>query len=394
MPYEEHRTMENIQEYIIKELNGELNPSEYQILKEWINDSQHNKESYLKYRTLYLKTKELSVYHAIDKDAAWFRLNKNIKSNKVIFKSWYTFASATIAAAIVTAFVLFVVLEKDEAPKEYLANQLVQPGASKAILETSTGEFLVLDSESKTMIQSASGKVIGEDSLDILSYNSDIQLKEVEYNTIKVPRGGEYQLWLADGTKVWLNSESQLKFPVVFTGTTREVELIGEGMFDVKENANKPFIVNTEYSKVKVYGTQFNVMSYPDENLQETTLVEGSVSVIRNGKETIIQPGQQARLDKKSDQMFVNEVDVNLYTAWKDGIFRFEEMTLQDMATKLARWYDVEFFFANQEVRTKRFTGGVRRSTDFKFFMKMIEETTKVDIETNGKTILVKGLYK
>ncbi|MCU4173594.1 FecR family protein [Carboxylicivirga sp. N1Y90] len=385
--------MENLEQYIIKELNGTLSNTEHQELKNWLDDSEQNKANYMHYKSLYLKTKEISVYKSIKKDVAWHRINNTISSKKLSIQPWFAYASATVAAAAVIAFViLFIFNTKDDQATE-LANLTVQPGASKAILETGSGEYLVLDGDNKTMIQSSTGKIIGTDSLDVLSYHNNIGLDKIEFNTIKVPRGGEYQLVLSDGTKVWLNSESELRFPVAFTGDIRQVDLIGEGLFDVKQNKTKPFIVKTEYSKVKVYGTQFNVMSYPDDMLQETTLVEGSVSVIRNGKETIIQPGQQARLDKKSNQMFVNEVDVELYTAWKDGIFRFEEMTLDDMANKLSRWYDVEFFFANKEVRTKRFTGGVRRSTDFKFFMRMIEETTKVEVEMNGKTILVKGMY-
>ena len=235
-------------------------------------------------------------------------------------------------------------------------------------------------------------QILGVDSLDILKYKSNEQSTK-EYNTISIPRGGEYQLVLADGTKVWLNSETTLTYPVNFTGNTREVMLTGEAFFDVSTNAHVPFIVKTKDAAVKVYGTQFNVMAYQDDKMHETTLVEGSVAVLYNNKEVMIEPGQQAQINAAGGGFTIREVDTQLYTDWKNGIFRFEEMTLKDVASKLSRWYNVDFYFANEEVKTRTISGAMKRSTEFDLFMGLIEKSVEAEVSIEENNVLIKGKY-
>lgn len=377
-------------DYLIiwKNLVGIANDEEQKLMKQWLTDSRKNQAYYRNLQTNY-ENGELEVT-ALDLEQSWKSIHKTMASKqRRLVKRWLQYAAAIILPLGIALSVLY--LSDKEVETLQTAHQIT-PGSSKAVLQLANGDLLQLDNASEMLIKDEQGQVIGVDSLDILSYNTNKQ-NDQAFNTINIPRGGEYQLILADGTKVWLNSESSLTYPVNFSEQTREVYLTGEAFFDVTTDKEKPFIVKTATSDVKVYGTQFNVMAYEDDNVTETTLVEGSVAVLMDGVETLIEPGQQAQVNKANKRMFVNEVNVDLYTAWKDGIFRFEEMTLKQMADKLGRWYDVDFFFTNEDVKNKRFTGAVRRETNFEFFIKLIEETTKVKIDVKDKTVLVKALY-
>ena len=233
------------------------------------------------------------------------------------------------------------------------------------------------------------GQVVGRDSSNTLAYGS-FKTNEIIYNTVKIPYGGEYQLQLSDGTRVWLNSGSVLKFPVNFVGKQREVSLKGEAYFEVAHLADKPFIVHTDHSNVKVYGTSFNVMSYADDKVEQVTLLEGSVGVEVNGQQTMIKPGEQAELNTVTEIVELKEVEATLYTSWVDGVFRFKNMPMKELSKKLSRWYDVDFFFANDNVSEFPFTGRIKRDADFEYFMNLIEKTTNVEVSIDGRTVLVK----
>jgi len=382
-------------EYLIiwKNLNGLANADEQAEFEEWLKQSSKNRDYFNKLKSTYNNGSLEITPQDIEK--SWKKINQAINTDRsIVLKRWLQYAAAIILPLGIAITVLW--MSNNEVVDPLSDHELaihVKPGASKAILKLGNGDFVTLDGESTQLIQNQNGEVIGNDSSDVLSYSKKQLVAKIEYNTISIPRGGEYQLVLSDGTRVWLNSETVLSYPVAFEGDKREVQLTGEAYFDVSTDKNRPFIVNTASSAVKVYGTQFNVMAYEDDQIMETTLVEGSIAMLFDGQETLIKPGQQAQVKASTKQLFVNEVNVDLYTAWKDGIFRFEEMALQQMADKLARWYDVDFYFTNEDVKNKRFTGAVRRETNFEFFINLIEETTKVKIDIDDKTVLVKALY-
>lgn len=376
-------------DYLIiwKKLHGLATPEELDSFEVWLQSSSRNKDYYKRLQSNYANENvEISQK---DIERSWQKIYKAVqKRNEINPKRWLQLAAAIILPIGLALSVIYF-SGKDRHTVE-TAHQIV-PGHSKAVLKLANGELLELDAKEEIAITNEKGIVIGVDSMDVLTYGDNSY--ETAFNTISIPRGGEYQLVLSDGTKVWLNSESSLTYPVSFSSHMREVFLTGEAYFDVTTNKEKPFIVKTATADVKVYGTQFNVMSYDSDKVTETTLVEGSVAVLIEGQETRIKPGQQAQVNKVNNQVFINEVDVDIYTAWKEGIFRFEEMSLQQMADKLGRWYDVDFFFANEDVKSKRFTGAVKRETDFEFFINLIEETTKVKMEVNNKAVLVKAMY-
>ncbi|MBS2212646.1 FecR family protein [Carboxylicivirga mesophila] len=376
-------------DYLIiwKKLHGLASHEELASFQAWLQSSSKNKEYFSKLQRNY-DNDSIKITQQ-DIEQSWQQIDPSVqKRRRSVYKKWLQVAAAVMLPLGLALSVLHF-SGRDWHTVE-TAHQIV-PGHPMAVLKLANGEFIELDANDELTIMNDKGIVIGVDSMDVLTY--DASSNETAFNTISVPRGGEYQLVLSDGTKVWLNSESSLTYPISFSNHQREVFLTGEAYFDVTTDKEKPFVVKTTTSDVKVYGTQFNVMSYDSDKLVETTLVEGSVAVIIDGMETLIHPGQQAQINKVNNQVFINEVNVELYTAWKDGIFRFEEMSLQQMADKLGRWYDVDFFFANEDVKNKRFTGAVKRETDFGFFINLIEETTKVKVEVNNKAVLVKTLY-
>ena len=212
---------------------------------------------------------------------------------------------------------------------------------------------------------------------------------KIEYNTIIVPRKGEYQLILADGSKVYLNSESKLRFPTRFEGKERRVYLEGEGYFEVVKDTAKPFIVEAKEVDVRVLGTSFNVSAYVSEQAVRTTLVDGKVRVgdRLTGKGEIILPGQQAEWE---DGTFTTkEVDTSIYTAWINGKFYFEGATLEEIASQLERWYDIDFFFTSENVKRFAFAGVINKEYSANKIFSIIEKTTRVRFNVNGRVVTV-----
>jgi transmembrane sensor len=213
-----------------------------------------------------------------------------------------------------------------------------------------------------------------------------------EMNTIQTPRGGQYQVILADGTKVWLNSASSLSYPTTFTGKDRQVQLKGEAYFEVAEDKNKPFKVSVGDVQVEVLGTHFDVMAYEDENAINTTLLAGAVRVTRKeiGFAGAGEVGQEASMDRSSGSLRVNEVDVEEAVAWKDGFFQFDGVSIETVMRQLARWYDVDVEYEGKT--DKHFRGTISRSENVSAVFKMLELTGAVHFSMEGKKDYRQGL--
>ncbi|TRX71437.1 FecR family protein [Carboxylicivirga sp. M1479] len=374
-------------EYIViwRNLNNVASAEEQSELRIWLDANDKHR---LLYEHIKVRNEHDVVITEDQIEQRWLKLQHTLdKKPSIGIKRWLQYAAAIILPIAVAAGV-FYLSDKSETKLE-MAHQIT-PGSAKAVLHLSNGELLELDDENKLFIEDEHGNVIGVDSTNTLRYNANASM-QASYNTINIPRGAEYQLVLSDGTKVWLNSESSLTYPVNFVGESREVLLTGEAFFDVTTNREKPFIVKTNKSSVKVFGTQFNVMSYADEAIEQTTLVEGSIAVLYNNQEVMVKPGQQANIQSSGAEMSIVEVDTQLYTDWKDGVFRFEEMTLKEVASKLSRWYNVDFYFANEDMKGRMITGAMKRSTDFELLMSLVEKSAEVEIVINENTVLVKG---
>lgn len=204
------------------------------------------------------------------------------------------------------------------------------------------------------------------------------------------PRGGEYKVTLSDGSLVYLNSVTRIKYPVVFSRKERKVFLSGEAYFEVAEDPKRPFLVEVGGIEVKVYGTFFNINSFREGGVQ-TVLVKGSVGVkvLASGEESMIEPGQMAEFRQGSMKVEVKEVDVNLYTDWKNGIFRFKNQRLEDILTILSNWYDVDIFYQIPSVKELHFSGYMERYKNFEIILEAITLSTGVQFSIQGKTVVV-----
>lgn len=215
-------------------------------------------------------------------------------------------------------------------------------------------------------------------------------MKESEvFNTLMIPGGGEFQLVLADGTRVWLNAQTEFRYPVNFTGDSRQVYLNGEAYFEVVKDERRPFIVRTEAVDIRVLGTCFNVNDTRVDGTLEVTLVEGKVEVGDRGtaQRVVLYPDEQARV--RQGQITVRDVDAGLYTSWVKGKFCFEGETLEEIAAQLERWYGVSFFFTRRELQERKFTGSVFRDESIEQILRLLEKTADVQCQVNGSVITV-----
>ena len=266
----------------------------------------------------------------------------------------------------------------------------IEAGTPRAVLLMEQGERIDLSLFAGDTILNKGDVRIRLDSSKSVTYERVTGTPaKIEYNTIIVPRKGEYQLILADGSKVYLNSESKLRFPTRFEGKERRVYLEGEGYFEVVKDTAKPFIVEAKEVDVRVLGTSFNVSAYVSEQAVRTTLVDGKVRVgdRLTGKGEIILPGQQAEWE---DGTFTTkEVDTSIYTAWINGKFYFEGATLEEIASQLERWYDIDFFFTSENVKRFAFAGVINKEYSANKIFSIIEKTTRVRFNVNGRVVTV-----
>lgn len=205
---------------------------------------------------------------------------------------------------------------------------------------------------------------------------------------LSVPRGGEFETVLEDGTRVWLNADSKLRYPSFFDGGRREVELEGEAYFDVARDTTRPFIVRTGQSVIQVFGTEFNVKAYPDEREERTTLVEGSVGLRHAGKVYMLRPNDQAVVEE-GREVRLTQVDARKEGLWRTGMFVFERETLESLMGELARWYNVTVFYTNERLKTLHFSGELDRYEDIGRILHMVGLTTDVTFSLQGRTVIV-----
>lgn len=312
-------------------------------------------------------------------------------------RTWWVAAGTMMLMATAGYFLLKhkePVLEIVQTPKPEI--RPVLPGGNKALLTLGDGSVIVLDSAANGAL-SQQGKTIvlkKQDGQLVYEAGQNGNQGAIAWNTISTPRGGQYQVVLPDGTKVWLNAVSSLRFPAVFTGKERVVELTGEAYFEVNHN-NLPFIVDIISvngrpggGRVEVLGTHFNIKAYLDEATVKTTLLEGSVDMKSTGSHYILKPGQQAQLHKNNGLMSLNEhADVEEAVAWKEGRFVFNEAGVETVMREISRWYDVEIVYAGN-VPTARFEGEIPRNSSIQEVFKILE-LSNVHCKIEGRKITV-----
>ena len=261
----------------------------------------------------------------------------------------------------------------------------VLPGGEKAILTLSDGSEIILDSASNgTLTQQGNTRII-KLANGQLAYKAKGSPNRMLHNTMRTPRGGQYELLMPDGTKVWLNASSSLTYPTAFIGLERKVKLTGEAYFEVAHNSNMPFKVEVSGLEINVLGTHFNVNAYEDEVTTKTTLLEGSVQIKKGTSAAVLEPGQQAQLGKNGEITMVGGFDLEEVIAWKNGLFSFNGADLPTIMRQLSRWYDVEIQYKG-EIPKRRFTGQVFRNLKLSEALKVLE-LNHVHFEIEGKRL-------
>jgi transmembrane sensor len=335
-------------------------------------------------------TNEMGDYES-KKEKLFSTLNNRIvESESRKTRIWYWSAAASILFILLAGLFSDEILNKNKIDKVAIVQSTIQPGRNKAILITSDGKQTYLEDSQDSLISVQSQMRVLRDKSNRLIYQKGESInpdQKIEFNTLVTPRGGQYELVLSDGTKVWMNADSRLKYPVSFIGKERVVELSGEAYFEVKKMSGMPFRVVSDKKTIEVLGTHFNVHAYP-EDLYRTTLLEGSVRLkYGSGLPTLLTPGEQATLNA-NQEFHVTRVSTKDAIAWKNGIFLFKNEPLRSVMRQISRWYDIEYVFQGN-LDQKRLGGTVSRYTDIKDLLKTIELTESIHFKIDGRRITV-----
>ncbi|HEY0298135.1 MAG TPA: FecR domain-containing protein [Arachidicoccus sp.] len=394
---------------IKKERENVLSDQEKTHLEQWKNRSDASKRIYADLKDLknfkegLLKLEAYDYEQQIQKLSIAANINEQIETSSeakiVQIKRKKYYLRTAIAAMVLIA--LGVYLNKYshnritslQQKNIVRTNNVIVPGGNHAVLTLADGKKIILDTASDGLLNKDINIAIMKSGDAVLTYSGTIKNGVMTYNSISTPRGGQYQLMLADGTKVWLNAASGLKYPVAFTGKYREVTLEGEAYFEVMKNKKKPFVVNVNGMKVKVYGTHFNVMAYADEAAIKTTLLEGSVMVNNGADSVLIKPGQQA-IDKNSNsKMEVRTADIDEELAWTKGEFLFRSISITEIMKQVARWYDADVHF-DGDMSGILFSGGMRRQQSIRELLEILEADQRIKFVIKDRLITVERIKK
>ena len=333
---------------------------------------------------------EMHIIAKFDTERALSKLKnrKQVKRRGIL--SWIAAASVVVIGGV-SAWIL---LSQEPDVDNLSVTEKFESGKAIVTLEMASGLKYRLDTLS-SVVRNNRVNVAFDNNDGVLKIKEQDSLadgatKEIGYNTVNVPYGGTYTVELCDGTKVYLNSGTTLEFPSRFDGKVRSVILKGEAYFDVARNVSKPFVVEVDEMKVKVLGTSFNVKSYVDEPGVYTTLVEGSVAILRDGQpEKKIKPGEQAYYNKGVGTLSIAEVDVNEFTSWKDGVFYFKDIASEEILRIVSRWYDLEVFYMNQGAKSVIYSGKLPMYSSVEDVLRKFEISGDVRFELKGRTLTV-----
>jgi hypothetical protein len=337
----------------------------------------------------------------VDLNKMWFRF--------VIKQNRRAIIMSASAAVVLLLLSLLIFLPSDKFAEEgiYALREQITPAKGVVTLRLASGETIAIDSlkttdnlisgvEINTVSEEISYEIFGVSTSDSRSAGIEdkttVDKKEgIEYNELYIPKGRSYSLILSDGSRVWLNAESSIRYPVKFAKNERRVFIKGEAFFDVKHNPESLFIAETDDYKVKVLGTKFNVNSYSDESVVATTLVSGSVSVTNDdANEFVITPGEQFRYNRESRNIEMIKVDVDIYTSWTENKLRLDQMTLEDVFKILQRRYDIDVFYSNEEVKYEKFNGKVPLNDNLNIILDLISTVSNIEFQIEKKLIVIR----
>lgn len=382
-------------------LEGQLSEEEYREL--WVLLEQHPDEMPLNnalnnlWTTSGTNTSKISDHEweekmrlAMSKDATAHTATKELNTvgRNVLLRR---LAAAAIMVGIIIGSVFYFnndgsTVKPGDAP---MGMREVLPGGNKAVLTLSDGSTIDLGAaDIGKLATQGTAEVLKREDGQLDYMHAGQSMTSMVYNTLQTPRGGQYQITLSDGSKVWLNAASSMHYPVTFSKNERRVEISGEAYFEIAKDPSRPFIVRINQMEVQVLGTHFNINAYQDEASIRTTLLEGSVKIHTPGEVKEMSPGQQAAFRSGMKLMISNDVNLDETVAWKDGHFQFENSDIQSVMRQLSRWYDMDVRYDGQV--KKHFIGGISRQVNLSKVLSMLEQTGEVSFQIDGKTIIVK----
>ncbi|MBT2563740.1 DUF4974 domain-containing protein [Pedobacter sp. ISL-68] len=379
---------------IDKYINNLATESEKLLVEEYYNrmEAQEKNELKLNDEEL-LKAKTYNQIKRKIQEESKYKSGSNIRLKRQINWKWIGIAAILLVTTGLSFWIYRIQKKNAVVVTDYAS--LIKAGVDKAVLTLANGSKVVLDSSENKMIAINNGvgiKKVANGLLEYVHVTSAHQLdetKEEVYNKIETPRGGQYKVVLNDGTVVWLNAASSLRYPVEFNGKQRKVELTGEGYFEVAHEKSKPFIVVTNRQEVTVLGTHFNINAYTDEPAVKTTLLEGKVKVFSkiNAKQGYLKSGEQAVL---SGQDFnVHQVDIMAETDWKDGRFIFRDEDFASILRKLSRWYNIDVEYNTKSTDNLSFSGQISRSKSLKEVLNILTLTNDVKFKVKERRVTV-----
>ena len=352
-----------IDEKLLAYLLDELDDVGREEVELWLEESERNREYFREFQRIHLEL-QWGVY-AREVKSDFNVMRKKLRKRSSL-RIWYGVAAAMVILLSVGGMLLWDSEKVEEKSVQVAKKKTIQPGKSQAILVLSSGEEVAMGNVAQQLEEKDGTSVVVSETGRI-SYEAaegnEVTAKDTTrvMNRLVIPRGGEFNLTLSDGTRVWLNAETELRYPVQFNGKERVVYLKGEAYFEVAKNKKKPFLVQVDDMAVKVYGTEFNVNTY---NKIETVLVTGSVSMNQGGKEVLLKPNQKGVFDQVSGKITVADVDVLAYVSWKNGDFIFRNESLNSIMDKLSRWYGLEVLYQDARLQNVRLSGNLKRYKD------------------------------
>jgi transmembrane sensor len=373
-------------------LKNDLTGKEKGELQSWLNAKPENQAQFTKLISETKLKRDYVIYGQTDKVSAWARVVNETgyhKSKKPLLISLRIAAAASVLLILSTGIYFFV--GKSNVAQQTEQNQNdIAPGSNKALLISRGKTFNINDIKNGLLTQYGNTAINKSANSQLVYTNgSGANNGTMVYDTLIVPRGGQYRLKLADGTLVYLNAETKLRYPEAFTGKERKVELIsGEAYFEVVHNSKMPFSVATKTQLIEDIGTHFNVNAYSDEPAVRTTLLEGSVKLVKGSKAIILKPGQQA-VNSFGVAITVKTADLDEVTAWKDGMFRFNGAPLGTIMKQVSRWYDVDVIYRDETVKGKSFFAMSTRFAKVSQLLNYLEETGDVKFDIDGRKITV-----
>ena len=372
-----------------KYFSGTIMPDEQRLLDSWMKEKEEHKQLFDRLRKDTRFAEEYGIFREVDTTRAWetFRVKNGLRRQRRM-TTWIKYA-AVIALPLLIAGVWLLFPRGGERSIPVAQNTKIVKREESPVLEVVGGGKVILEKEKDKMIEAGRGVDVQQSS-GMLVYSDSVVSEYVDTNVLRIPKGGEFKLQLADGTRVYLNSATDLRYPVAFTVPERRVYLKGEAYFEVAKDVEHPFIVVTDDVQVRVYGTSFNVNTLGADGVR-TVLVEGKVGIRGQDldREYVLKPNELAFYDRNSRDMKIETVDPDLYTLWRKGIFVFERETLENIMNTLSLWYDMEVFFQSESAKQLHFSGHMKRYEQIEDILHAITDATGVVFTINDRTVCV-----